>query len=98
LEDQQQVWSELLRAHREQLREWAENYPPTFGDRHALVSVELARIEGRDGDAMRLYEDVIRGTREYGFVQNEAAVASRPSLICFERNAAIFQGLPQDPV
>ena len=30
-------------AHQEQLREWAENYPPTFADKHALVSV--ARIE-----------------------------------------------------
>ena len=33
-------------AHREQLREWAENYPPTFGDKHALVSGEIARLEG----------------------------------------------------
>jgi predicted ATPase len=27
--DQQQGWRELLTAHLEQLREWAENYPPT---------------------------------------------------------------------
>src|SRR5882724_11506876 len=26
--DEQQAWRELLVAHREQLREWAENYPP----------------------------------------------------------------------
>jgi hypothetical protein len=36
-----------------QLREWAENYPPTFADKHTLVSAEIARIEGRDADAMR---------------------------------------------
>jgi PAS domain S-box-containing protein len=69
--DEQTGWRELLTVHHEQLREWAENYPPTFGDKHALVSAELARIEGRDLDAMRLYEDTIRAARENGFVQNE---------------------------
>jgi predicted ATPase len=46
--DQQEAWHELLTAHLEQLREWAENYPPTFADKHALVSAEIARVEGRD--------------------------------------------------
>jgi predicted ATPase/signal transduction histidine kinase/GAF domain-containing protein/CheY-like chemotaxis protein len=69
--DDQPVRRELLTAHREQLREWAENYPPTFSDKHALASAELARIEGRDADAMRLYEKAIQSARENGFVQNE---------------------------
>jgi len=64
-------WRELLTVHLEQLREWAENYPPTFGDKHTLVLAELARIEGRDLDAMRLYEEAIRAAGENGFVQNE---------------------------
>ena len=72
--DEQQEWRELLTAHREQLGEWAENYTPTFGDKHALVSAEIARIEGRNLDAMRLYEEAIRATRENGFVQNEGVV------------------------
>jgi PAS domain S-box-containing protein len=69
--DEQQEWREVLNAHREQLREWAESYPPTFADKHALVLAEIARIEGRDLDAMRLYEEAIREARENGFVQNE---------------------------
>ncbi|SEF09802.1 PAS domain S-box-containing protein [Rhizobiales bacterium GAS191] len=69
--DEQQEWRELLTAHREQLREWAENYPPTFADKHALVAAEIARLEGRDADAMRLYEQAIQSAREHGFVQNE---------------------------
>jgi PAS domain S-box-containing protein len=69
--DEQTGWRELLTAHREQLREWAENYPPTFGDKHALVSAEIARLEGRDADSMRLYEQAIRSARDHGFVQNE---------------------------
>ena len=61
----------LLAAHQEQLREWAENYPPTFADKLALVSAEIARIEKRDADALRLYEEAIHSARENGFVQNE---------------------------
>jgi PAS domain S-box-containing protein len=67
----QAEWRNLLAAHREQLREWADNYPPTFADKYALVSAEIARIEGRDLEAMRLYDDAIRAARENGFVQNE---------------------------
>ncbi|HJX21608.1 MAG TPA: hypothetical protein VJ454_11500, partial [Steroidobacteraceae bacterium] len=69
--DEQNRWRELLTAHREQLREWADNYPPTFGDKHALVSGEIARLEGQDADAMRLYEQAIQSARDHGFVQNE---------------------------
>jgi signal transduction histidine kinase len=36
------------------------------------VAAEIARIEGRDLDAMRLYEEAIRSARDNGFVQNEA--------------------------
>ncbi|MDB5864761.1 MAG: multi-sensor signal transduction multi-kinase, partial [Betaproteobacteria bacterium] len=69
--DEKTGWRELLAEHREQLREWAEAYPPTFGDKHALVSAEIARLEGRDAEAMRLYEEAIRSARQHGFVQNE---------------------------
>jgi PAS domain S-box-containing protein len=69
--DRQREWRALLTAHREQLREWAENYPPTFADKHALVSAEIARIEGRDADAMRLYEEAIQAAGVNSFVQNK---------------------------
>jgi PAS domain S-box-containing protein len=69
--DEQNGWRELLTAHQEQLREWTENCPQTFADKHALVSAEIARLEGRDTDAMRLYEQAIRSASENGFVQNE---------------------------
>ncbi len=68
---EQAMWRDLLTAHREQLREWAENYPPTFAGKHALVSAELARLKGRDVDAMHLYEQAIQSARESIFVQDE---------------------------
>jgi PAS domain S-box-containing protein len=60
-----------LADHHGQLAIWAENCPANFENRAALVDAEIARIEGRDLDAMRLYEQAIRSAREHGFVQNE---------------------------
>jgi len=62
---------EALTAHHKQIVVWAANCPENFGNRAALLGAELARIEGRDLDAMRLYEEAIRAARENGFVQNE---------------------------
>ena len=36
-----------------------------------MVAAEIARLEGRELDAERLYEEAIRSAREHGFVQNE---------------------------
>ncbi|SIO67684.1 PAS domain S-box-containing protein [Bradyrhizobium erythrophlei] len=69
--DEQSGWRDLLMVHREQLRELADSYPPTFADKHALVAAEIARLEGRDADAMLLYEQAIRSARDHGFAQNE---------------------------
>jgi len=69
--DEQTGWRDLLTAHRGQLREWAENYPPTFADKHTLVLAEIARLEKRDADAIQLYEQAIHLARDHGFVQNE---------------------------
>jgi PAS domain S-box-containing protein len=58
-------------ANLKKLKHWADNCPENFGNRHALVCAEIARIEGRKHEAMHLYEDAIRAAREHGFVQNE---------------------------
>src|SRR5258708_26115546 len=71
--DRQGEWRGLLTAHREQLREWAGNYPPTFGDKHALVSAEIARLEGRDADAMRLYDAAIHPAPDNRFLHTQPA-------------------------
>jgi PAS domain S-box-containing protein len=63
---------EVLTTHRTFLELWAENCPENFENRAALVNAEIARIEGRHLDAMRLYEKAIKSARANGFVQNEA--------------------------
>ena len=64
--------TKALKQYLTKLSEWAEAHPPTFFDKYALVAAEVCRIEGRDPEAMRLYEDAILSARKHGFVQNEA--------------------------
>ena len=71
-EDERQRHLEALAAHRRQLAVWAENCAPNFENRLALVSAEIARIEGRPLEAMDLYERAIASARANGFVHNEA--------------------------
>jgi PAS domain S-box-containing protein len=61
-----------LAAHHRQLEAFAENCPENFENRAALVGAEIARIEGREFEAMRLYEQAIRSSHTNGFVHNEA--------------------------
>ena len=70
--DQRQQHFEALAAHHRQLEIWAEHCPENFGNRAALVGGEIARIEGREFDAMRLYKQAIRSAHTNGFVHNEA--------------------------
>jgi PAS domain S-box-containing protein len=63
---------EALAAHHRQLQEWAENCPENFGNRAALVGAEIARLDGRELDAERLYEQAIHSARANGFLHNEA--------------------------
>jgi predicted ATPase/signal transduction histidine kinase/ActR/RegA family two-component response regulator len=62
---------DALAVHHRQLEIWAQHCPENFGNCAALVGAEIARIEGRQLDAERLYEEAIRLARENGFIQNE---------------------------
>jgi PAS domain S-box-containing protein len=70
--DERRQHFDALSSHKGQLEIWAENCPENFENRAALVGAEIARIESRDVDAMRLYEQSIRSARANGFVHNEA--------------------------
>jgi len=70
--EQRERHSRALSGHYEQISLWAENCEENFGHRQALVGAEIARLQGRELEAQRLYEDAIRRSRKHGFVQNEA--------------------------
>ncbi|MEH2546051.1 PAS domain S-box-containing protein [Bradyrhizobium sp. AZCC 2262] len=63
---------EDLIEHLASFQRWAESCPATFAHKHALVSAEWARLEGRDIKAMQLYEQAIRSAAERGFLQDRA--------------------------
>jgi PAS domain S-box-containing protein len=70
VDEQPQILTKL-EAHQKQLEIWAGTCPENFQNRDALVSAEIARIENRNLDAERLYEEAIRLASERGFIQNE---------------------------
>jgi PAS domain S-box-containing protein len=61
-----------LTGHLEKLDTWGLHCPENFANRAALVAAELARIEGREVDAERLYERAISSARGADLVHNEA--------------------------
>src|SRR5262249_30014586 len=67
--------SAAVAQHRRRLAELTEAAPDNLGNRLALVDAEIARLEGRELDAERLYERSIRLAREHRFVQVEALAA-----------------------
>jgi len=74
--DQRRDHFRTLLEHEETLQEWAGNCPSTFLAGAALVSAEVARITGRDEQAMRNYERAIRAARTSDFPHVEG--------ICYE--------------
>ncbi|MEH1958493.1 MAG: AAA family ATPase [Nostoc sp.] len=69
---EQEQFLQTLESHQQQLQYWAKHCPANFLHKSQLVAAEIARIEGRDLEAMRLYEQSIALAREQGFVQYEA--------------------------
>jgi len=61
-----------LNDHHRQLKIWALHCPANFETKTALVSAEIARIEGRTLDAEHLYEVAIRSAHDNGFAHCEA--------------------------
>jgi PAS domain S-box-containing protein len=66
---------DVVRDHRDQLASWAADCSENFSCRHVAVEAELARLEGRELDAERLYERALGLARDQGFVQVEALIA-----------------------
>ncbi|MGL4961403.1 MAG: trifunctional serine/threonine-protein kinase/ATP-binding protein/sensor histidine kinase [Inquilinus sp.] len=74
-----------LTAHHKRLAVWAENCPENFLNRAALVGAEIARLDGRELDAERLYEQAIHSARASGFIHNEAVAYETAARFYAER-------------
>jgi len=87
-------YQEGLAVHHRQLQAWAEHCPENFASRAALVGAEIARLEGRELDAERLYEQAIRSARSNALLHNEAIAHERASAFYrargFDEIAALY--------
>jgi predicted ATPase/signal transduction histidine kinase len=63
---------EMLRFYQQKLDTWASSSPHNFRDGATLVAAEVARLEQRVPDAIRLYEEAIGSARAEGFLNDEA--------------------------
>jgi len=77
------LWPDYSEADREafkkiifqimkQMKRWADSCPENFLHKYHLLNAENARIEGRERDAMDLYDRAIASSRENEFIQNAA--------------------------
>ncbi|HET9654887.1 MAG TPA: EAL domain-containing protein [Kineosporiaceae bacterium] len=76
----------------EQLRFCAEFCPDNHAGPYLLVCAELARVEGRDSDAMRLYDQAISSAQTNGFVHQEALTAELAAAFYGSRGADRIAG------
>ncbi|HEY9674519.1 MAG TPA: AAA family ATPase [Waterburya sp.] len=68
---QQEYW-ETLEANQKKMKTWADNCPENFLHKYLLVEAEIARISGKEIEAIDLYDRAITSARENGYIQNEA--------------------------
>jgi len=81
-----------LSACEGELRVLREHCPENFLGRHALVLAETARIEGRDAEAVPLYDEAIRASRAAGAVQLEGIACELASRFFLQRKFAVLPG------
>jgi len=73
-EERRALEAELDAAVR-RTRVWMESCPDNFRHQHLLLSAELARLQGKDVEAIDLYDAAIEAAGAAGFPQDEALAA-----------------------
>ena len=70
---------------RETLRGWSEACQANFAHKWLLVDAELARVEGRNVDAQRLYDAAAESAEQHNYVQHAALARELAGWYCLER-------------
>ena len=70
------------------LARWTRSCPPTFAHKLALLQAEAARLDGRDIEALGLYEQAIRLAAQEGFIQEQAIAGELAAAFCNVRGLA----------
>ncbi|HIK51441.1 MAG TPA: protein kinase [Oscillatoriales cyanobacterium M59_W2019_021] len=83
-EEQTKSW-QILEAIQAQMMRWTDNCPSNFQDRYLLVSAEMAKISGRELEAIDLYDRAIECAREREWVYGEALANERAAILWLHR-------------
>jgi predicted ATPase/signal transduction histidine kinase len=62
----------ILNSNREKMKKWADNCPENFLHKYLLIAAEMARVTGKDSEAMDLYGKAAKSAGENEYIQNEA--------------------------
>jgi len=65
-------YGRLFQKYLSCFRKWARLGAENFENRRLLLEAEAARLRGRNGRAMQLYEEAIRAAGENGYLQEQA--------------------------
>jgi PAS domain S-box-containing protein len=84
--EQREFHASHLRQHYHELTIRCMRNQENFADRMTLIAAEIARLEGRELEAERLYEESIKLARISGFVQIEAIAAECAARFYEHRN------------
>jgi PAS domain S-box-containing protein len=87
---EQQALAPALARNLEKYRLWSEHCPANYRNRYELLAAEIARVQGREVDAMHGYEASIAAAREQGFVQYEGLAHELASSFYRTRGFAQF--------
>ncbi len=66
------IYLRELKKNCEKLKRLSNTCPENFLHKYLLVSAEIARITGKDSNAMELYDQAIESAHENEYTQNEA--------------------------
>ncbi len=69
---QQEKYRIILKKNQRQMKKWSSACQANYLHKYLLVAAETARLNGRDNEAMLLYDQSIQSARENGYGQNEA--------------------------
>jgi PAS domain S-box-containing protein len=71
-EEERKQYRAQLKINQQQIKNWADNCPHNFLHLYFLVEAEMARIDGKELEAIDLYEQAINLAKEHDFIQHEA--------------------------
>jgi GAF domain-containing protein len=65
-------YQQKIETNQKNMKLWADNCPENFWHKYLLVEAEIARIYGKDMEALDLYDRAIASAQKNEYIQNEA--------------------------